>query len=277
MACQWGILPVIYPFKVKVKFMNPVLTHIENRIGFITLNRPEKRNALSSELIGGLDLAFSAMEQNSEVKIVVLKAAGKTFCAGADLDYIQQMQHFSFEENLADSHRLKALFSKIYEFPKVVIAQVQGHAIAGGCGLVTVCDFSFAASSSLFGYTEVKIGFIPALVSVFLTEQIGQAKTTDLLLSGELISSTKAADLGLISGVVEPEVLEKRTLEFAQNLISENSEFSMSETKRLLRSLGREARHKALDLAAEANASARGHADCVRGISSFLNKTKPNW
>lgn len=256
---------------------NPISTHVKNRIGFISLNRPEKRNALSPELIQALGQAFSEFEKNEEVKMVILKAEGKAFCAGADLDYIQQMQHFSFDENLADSNRLKALFSKIYEFPKVVIAQVQGHALAGGCGLVTVCDFAFASTSALFGYTEVKIGFIPALVSVFLSEQIGQAKTSELLLSGELISSTKAAELGLITETVDQEFLEKRTLEFAQKLIQENSAFSMQETKRLLRSLGEQARHKALDLAADANAKARSHADCVKGISSFLSKTKPGW
>lgn len=257
--------------------MNPVLTHIDNRIGFITLNRPEKRNALSPELIVDLDSAFSEMEQNPEVKIVILKAEGKAFCAGADLDYLQKMQHFSIEENLADSHRLKALFSKIYEFPKVVIAQVQGHALAGGCGLVTVCDFAFAAPEALFGYTEVKIGFIPALVSVFLSEQIGHGKTAELLLSGELISSSKSVALGLVTEVVEQEFLEKRTLEFTQKLVEENSAFSMAETKRLLRSLGAKDRHEALNLAAEANAKARGHQDCVKGISAFLIKTKPSY
>ena len=256
---------------------NPISTHVKNRIGFISLNRPEKRNALSPELIQALSLAFSEFEKNEEVKVVIIKAEGKAFCAGADLDYLERMQGFSFEENLTDSKRLQALFSKIYEFPKVVIAQIQGPALAGGCGLVTVCDFAFATPGALFGYTEVKIGFIPALVSVFLSEQIGQAKTTELLLSGELISSTKAAELGLITETVDQEFLEKRTLEFAQKLISENSTFSIQQTKQLLRSLGMEARHKALDLAAEANAKARGHADCVKGVSSFLSKIKPSW
>lgn len=256
---------------------NSVLTKINQGIGFITLNRPEKRNALSPDLIIELDKAFSAFEQDEEVKVVILQAAGKAFCAGADLDYIQQMQYFSHEENLADSNRLKALFSKIYEFPKVVIAQVQGHALAGGCGLVSVCDFAFAAPEALFGYTEVKIGFIPALVSVFLTEQIGQAKTTELLLSGELIPSSKSVALGLITEVVEGEFLEKRTREFAAKLVAENSAFSMKETKRLLRSLNESVRHQALDLAAEANAKARGHSDCIKGVAAFLSKTKPSW
>jgi len=254
-----------------------VLTHIINRIGFITLNRPEKRNAISPAMIGELGNAFSAFEQNPDVKVVVLRAEGKAFCAGADLTYLQEMQGYTFEENLADSHRLKALFSQIYEFPKVVIAQVQGHALAGGCGLVTVCDFAFAATEAKFGYTEVKIGFVPALVSVFLSEQIGQALTAELLLSGELITSVKAAELGIITAEVSSELLEKRTLEFAQKLVDENSAFSMQETKRLLRSLGEKSRHEALDRAAEANAKARGEADCVKGIAAFLSKIKPDW
>jgi methylglutaconyl-CoA hydratase len=159
----------------------------------------------------------------------------------------------------------------------VVIAQVQGHALAGGCGLVTVCDFAFASPAALFGYTEVKIGFVPALVSVFLAEQIGQAKTAELLLSGDLISSAKAQTLGLVTEVVEPENLEQFTLDFARKLVSDNSAFSMQETKRLLRSLGQKSRHEALGLAAEANAHARGQEDCVKGIAAFLSKRKPNW
>ena len=256
---------------------SPVSTRVQDRIGFVMLNRPEKRNALSSELIAGLNQALDEFAHNPDVKVVILQAEGKAFCAGADLDYIQQMQHFSLEENLADSHRLKALFTKIYEFPKVVIAQVQGHALAGGCGLVTVCDFAFASPAALFGYTEVKIGFVPALVSVFLAEQIGQAKTAELLLSGDLISSAKAQTLGLVTEVVEPENLEQFTLDFARKLVSDNSAFSMQETKRLLRSLGQKSRHEALGLAAEANAHARGQEDCVKGIAAFLSKRKPNW
>lgn len=254
-----------------------VLTYIEGRIAFVILNRPEKRNALSPETVQELMRAFSEMEQDPEVKVVVLKAEGEVFCAGADLDYLRQMQDFSWEENLADSQRLKSLFSQIYEFPKVVIAQIQGHALAGGFGLVTVCDFAFATSEAKFGYTEVKIGFVPALVSVFLSEQIGLAVATELLLSGNLITASKAAELGLITAEVSSELLEKKTIDFAQQLISGNSTFSMQETKRLLRSLGEQSRHEALDRAAEANARARSHEDCVKGITAFLSKTKPEW
>lgn len=254
-----------------------VLTTVTDRIGFITLNRSEKRNALSPELISGLISAFEAMKINEEVKVIILRANGKAFCAGADLAYLQQLQAFTFEENLEDSQRLKGLFNLIYNFPKVVIAELQGHALAGGCGLATVCDFAFAVPDALFGYTEVAIGFIPALVSVYLQEQIGGAKTQELLLSGQLISSSKAVELGLITEVIPAEFLEKSVRDFADNLILRNSAFSMRETKLLLREMNRESREKSLDYAAALNAKARAHPDCKKGIAAFLQKTKPEW
>ncbi len=147
--------------------MDIVLYEVKERIGYLTLNRPEKRNALNFELVAALKEAFTRAENDPGVKVVVLRANGEAFCAGADLAYLQQLQQFSFEENLADSNHLKDLFLMIYQLKKVVIAQVQGHALAGGCGLATVCDFVFAVPEAKFGYTEVKIGFIPALVLVF--------------------------------------------------------------------------------------------------------------
>lgn len=257
--------------------MSAVLTEITDRIGYITLNRPEKRNALSPELIAGLYAAFEEMNSNDDVKVIVIRSTGKAFCAGADLAYLQQLQGFSYEENLEDSRRLMDLFNLIYCLPKVVIAEVQGHALAGGCGLTTVCDFAFAVPDALFGYTEVRIGFVPALVSVFLQEQIGAAKTQELLLSGEFVSATKAAELGLITGVEPTEFLEKYVREFATMLITQNSGFSMGKTKILLRELNRATRNKWLELAAEMNATTRAHADCKKGIAAFLNKTTPDW
>lgn len=255
-----------------------VITQVNHQLGFITLNRPEKRNALSPQMISELVEAFSEMEADPEVKVVILQANGRAFCAGADLEYIQSLQNFTFEENLEDSHSLKRLFAQIYEFPKVVIAKVQGHALAGGCGLVTVCDFAFADSDALFGYTEAKIGFVPALVSVFLAEQIGHYRAAELLISGEMISAKKADEFGLITGHMSGDSLDHWVEhEFAAKLIRENSAFSMAETKRLLRSLGKEARDRALDAAAEANARARAHEDCKKGIAAFLTKNKPTW
>lgn len=256
---------------------SPIRLEKSNRIGKITLNRPEKRNAMSPELVEGMLGALGELESEEEVKVVIIAAEGKAFCAGADLAYLQQMQNFTPEENLFDSRRLMSLFDRIYNFPKPVIAQVQGHALAGGCGLVTVCDFAFTVPDALFGYTEVKIGFIPALVSVFLQEQIGAAKTQELLLSGELISAQKAAELGIVTAVTELEFLEKEVQEFAQKLIENNSGHAMTTTKALLRSLHQEERQKKLEEAAVLNAKSRSHPDCVRGISAFLNKEKPSW
>jgi methylglutaconyl-CoA hydratase len=145
-----------------------IKTEKHDRLFYITLDRTEKKNALNTTLVTELTQALQIAEDHEEIKMVILKAAGDVFSAGADLEYLQKLQHFSYEDNLADSGLLKELLWKIYTLKKMVIAQVEGHAIAGGCGLAAVCDFCFAVPEAKFGYTEVKIGFIPALVMVFL-------------------------------------------------------------------------------------------------------------
>ncbi len=250
---------------------------VKSRIGLVTINRPEKRNALSHELVEELTQAFAKAAVDENVKVVILKANGEAFCAGADLTYLQQLQKFSFEENLQDSTHLKELFLKIYTHPKIVIAQVQGHALAGGCGLATVCDFAYAVPHAKFGYTEVKIGFIPAIVTVFLLRKIGEAKSKELLLSGELISAGQAVQIGLINGLAEPEKLETDVWEIAQKLVAGNSGQSMKLTKQMIAQVQSESLSDALNYAAEMNARARSTEDCKRGIAAFLNKEKLNW
>jgi len=156
--------------------MNFITYHCEERIGTITINRPEKRNALNFEIVQELKIALEMAANDADCKVIVLRAEGKAFCAGADLEYIQTLQNNTFEENLQDSGHLRELFQQIYLHEKVIIAQIQGHALAGGCGLASVCDFSFAVPEAKFGYTEVKIGFVPAIVMVFLIRKIGEAK-----------------------------------------------------------------------------------------------------
>lgn len=250
---------------------------VKNRVGTIVLNRPEKRNALSHELVSGLKHAFAKAAEDEHVKVVVLKARGEAFCAGADLAYLQQLQEFSFEENLQDSNHLKELFLQIYTHPKVVIAQVQGHALAGGCGLATVCDFVMAAPPAKFGYTEVKIGFIPAIVTVFLLRKIGEAKARELLLGGELFSAEQALQMGFINRVVPSEKLEEEVLAIANKLIEGNSGQSMKLTKQLISQVQSQSIAEALNFAAEMNAKARGTEDCKKGIAAFLNKQKISW
>ncbi|MBL7853792.1 MAG: enoyl-CoA hydratase/isomerase family protein [Cyclobacteriaceae bacterium] len=257
--------------------MNMVNYHAEDRIGYITLNRPDKRNALSPELIKALSEAFDRATRDEQSKVIVLKANGEAFCSGADLAFLQQMQAFSEEENYQDSSRLKELFLKIYTLPKVVIAQVQGHALAGGCGLANVCDFTFAVPQARFGYTEVKIGFVPAIVMVFLLRKLGEQKAKQLLLSGDVVQADEALRLGLINRVVSADQLEHEVREFAQQLIRQNSAQSMMLTKQMMAAVQSKPLDEALDYAARLNARARSMEDCQRGIAAFLAKEKIVW
>lgn len=257
--------------------MSMVEYSVKERIGRITLNRPDKRNALSPEMVEGLKHAFDRAAKDDQVKVIVLNAMGEAFCAGADLAYLQQLQNFSFEENLADSNQLKELFLNIYTHPKVVIAQVQGHALAGGCGLASICDWVFAVPEAKFGYTEVRIGFIPALVSVFLLRKLGEGAARELLLGGELIAADRAQAIGLINRVVTADKLESEVNDFASRLIAANSADSMKLTKKLIAEVQGMNLSLALQHAAESNAHARGTNDCKRGIEAFLNKEKIIW
>ena len=250
---------------------------IQQRIIYITLNRPEKRNALNQQMVEELTAAFTKAKTDKHGKVIVLKAVGKTFCAGADLAYIQSLQNFSYEENLADSNQLKALFELIYTHPKVVIAQVEGHALAGGCGLATVCDFVFSVPNAKFGYTEVKIGFIPAIVMVFLIRKIGESRAKRLLLSGEIYTAEEILSTGLFHKLCPPDSIANEVAEFATSLCENNSETAMAITKSMIAELQSMSIEQAFSFAAEKNAKARSTADCKKGISAFLNKEKPTW
>lgn len=257
--------------------MQFIKTEIKDRLGYITLNRPEKRNALSYDLVTELKQAFDQLEQSEEVKVIILRAEGKAFCAGADLGYIQQLQHNTYEENLEDSNHLKELFVKIYTSAKVVIAEVQGHALAGGAGLATVCDFVYSVPHAKFGYTEVKIGFIPAIVKVFLLRKIGEGKAKELLLTGELVEAEEAKALGMVNKIVAPEALQKEVYDFAQKLVNNNSGASMGMTKQMIAHVQELPLMDGLQYAAEQNAKARGTEDCKKGIAAFLNKEPISW
>ncbi len=257
--------------------MKYVTYEVADRVGTITLNRPDKRNALSGDMVEELKAAFGRAEEDEQVKVVVLAAAGDAFCAGADLAYLQQLQNNTYDENLADSASLMALFRQIYLLDKVVIAKIQGHAIAGGCGLATVCDFSFTVPEAKFGYTEVRIGFIPAIVKVFLLRKIGEGKAKELLLSGDLIDAEKAADIGLINWVVSEEELDAKVTAFAGKLVAKNSGQSMQLTKRMIAEVQSMSLEEGLQHAASQNAHARATEDCQKGIAAFLNKEKIKW
>ncbi|AHM59710.1 methylglutaconyl-CoA hydratase [Flammeovirgaceae bacterium 311] len=257
--------------------MTSIHYNTQERVAYITLNLPEKRNALNAQTVAELKQAFGQAAADAGVKVVVLGGEGKAFCAGADLAYLQQLQNNTFEENLADSQHLMQLFQQIYTLNKPVIAAINGHALAGGCGLATVCDFSFSVPEAKFGYTEVKIGFIPAIVKVFLLRKIGEGRAKELLLGGQLITAEKAAQWGLINEVVPAEQLNHHVSAYAQMLCTQNSGQSMALTKEMIARVQELPLEEALQYAAAKNAEARATADCRRGISSFLNKENLQW
>jgi methylglutaconyl-CoA hydratase len=248
-----------------------------NRIGVITLARPEKRNALNDKVVAELKEAFTKAENDDSVKVIILKAQGEVFSAGADLEYLQQLQKNSFDENIVDSKQLAELFYEIYTLKKVVIAQVEGAAIAGGCGLATVCDFTFATPESQFGYSEVKIGFIPAIVMVFLLRKIGVGRAKELLLTAKLINAGYAKSINLINDIYEKKTIESSVMKFATELCSSLSSSSLALTKKMIAQVQHLSLDEALDYVTRMNAEARATEDCKKGIAAFLNKEKISW
>src|ERR1700675_457442 len=190
-------------------------------VATITLNRPEKRNALSFELIDDLVQALSEVSKSDAI-VLIVTGAGKAFCSGMDLDNLKSLLGRSPAQNLQDSQTMVQLFRSLYEFPKVTIAAVNGAAIAGGTGMALLCDFTLAVPEAKFGYTEVRIGFVPAIVSTFLLRQVGEKQARDLLLTGRLFGADEAARMGLINEIVAPEALMTRARELASRLM-ENS------------------------------------------------------
>src|SRR5450759_1326515 len=244
-------------------------------IATVTLNRPDKRNAISYELIGELLRALDEIE-HSAAQVLILTGAGKAFCSGMDLDNLRSITVRTEEESRADSATMARLFRTLYEFPKVTIAAVNGAAVAGGCGLATLCDFTLASSEAKFGYTEVRIGFVPAIVSTFLLRQVGEKHARDLLLSGRIISAVEAFRMCLVNVMVAPVKLLGRARDLAAGLLS-NSPASLLATKRLLTYYAAESLDREIAAAVEENARIRRTADFREGVSSFLEKRNPRW
>lgn len=257
--------------------MDLIKYSISDRIAVIKIDRPDKRNALNPQLVEQLTACFRKAIAEPLVKVIILKAAGEVFSAGADLDYLKYLQQSSFEESRNDTIALMELFLLIYESPKLVIAQVEGHAIAGGCGLVTVCDLVFSVPEAKFGYTEVKIGFIPALVSCFLIRKVGGGRARELLLSGDLISADAANHYGLINFILPADEIDAGVLEYALLKVNAVSTNSISLTKKLLNAAQNLSLEEGLELAVNLNIQTRSSEDCKRGISAFLNKEKLKW
>ena len=248
---------------------------LDGEIGIITLNRPEKRNAISpamiDDLLGALDEA-----ERKPARVVILTGAGKAFCAGMDLEALRELASQTHEQHVADAERMGKMFHRVYSFPKPLIAAVNGAAIAGGTGLATLADFTLAVPEATFGYTEARIGFLPAVVSVFLLRQVGEKITRELLLTGKIFDAAEAHRLGLVTQVVPQEKLMESARELAQSLIA-SSPTSLRLTKRIILRWSEKEIERDLAIAIRESAEIRRTADFREGLASFLEKRRPEW
>jgi methylglutaconyl-CoA hydratase len=264
----------IFYDKLTMNYQTIQLTY-DFGVATINFNRPEKRNAISFQLLDELLAALDEVEQSGAL-VAILTGAGKAFCAGLDLDELKSLTGKTQAENVADSTKMAHIFRRLYEFPQPTIAAVNGAAIAGGTGLATMCDFTLAVPEAKFGYTEVRIGFVPAIVSSMLVWQVGHKISRDLLLTGRLFDSSEAHRYGLVNEIVEPEKLIARARELAAQLM-ENSPSSLVATKRLINGFIGPQLDQQIAAAIEDNARIRMTADFREGVASFLEKRKPRW
>ena len=252
-----------------------LLLDISGNIATLTLNRPDKRNAISAQMICDLQTALDEIEK-SHARVGIITGVGKAFSAGMDLDMLAAIVKQSPAENQEDSRRIAKMLRRLWSFTKPLIAAVNGAALAGGCGIATLCDFTLAVPEAKFGYTEVRIGFLPAIVSVFLTRQIGEKHARDLLLTGRIIDAAEAKQFGLVTEIVEPEKLMSRAHELAEVLISA-SPASVTRAKRLLTTAAAAGVDHDLERAILESARIRCTPDFKEGVTSFLEKRKPMW
>ena len=241
----------------------------------ITLNRPGRRNALSPEMQSEL---IVAMEQAVEdrCRVLVLTGAGEAFCSGLDLAVLRSLTEATETDHRAHAAQVARIFRTLYELPMPTIAAVHGPAIAGGTGLAAICDFTLATPEAKFGFTEVRVGFVPALVAAFAVLQLGDKRARDLLLTGRIVGADEALRLGLVNEVVAADELPARVDALAAELAARSPQ-SLAATKRLLAAQNKAWLDDAIAAALEANAQARATADFREGVSAFLEKRKPQW
>jgi methylglutaconyl-CoA hydratase len=254
---------------------NHILTQSAQGVKTITLNRPDKRNALSPLLIEELTVALHEAE-TCDCGVVILTGAGSAFCAGLDMEHLETMHAHTAQEHRRDSENMALALRTLYDFPKPIIAAVNGPAIAGGMALATIPDFTLAVPEAKFGYTEVRIGFIPAIVASFLIRQVGELRTRELLLSGKILKAQEAMALGLVTQIVESGDLMQTAHCLAQTLL-QNSPQAMQAVKRLLSKHSKRRLDEEIEDAIEANAQQRSSEDFKEGVQAFREHRRPDW
>jgi methylglutaconyl-CoA hydratase len=248
-----------------------IVYKVEGGIADIMLNRPDKMNSLDENLIFELTDLFRDFNVNDEVKCIVMSGAAGNFCSGLYLDYLQKISEFNILQNKEDSRKFKDMLLAIYNCSKPTIAKVSGYALAGGCGIASCCDFIIADETAKFGYTEVKIGFIPAIVMLFLLKRVSETHARDLLLTSRIIDSPEALRMGLINHVVPSTDLDSTVNELAVSLMK-NSASSIKLTKEMFSTISGMSFENALEYACDMNAITRMTDDCKAGIAKFLKR-----
>jgi methylglutaconyl-CoA hydratase len=246
---------------------------VNDGVANLHLNRPDKRNALNAELVSALKDGLRASAEDPEVRVVLLSGAGRDFCSGADLAELERIAGMGMEESRADALSLAELFRLLREHPRPVVAAVQGRALAGGCGLATACDMVLAREDARFGYPEVHLGFVPAMVMSILRRKVGEALAFELVSMGERVSATRAAEIGLVNRVLPESAFEEGVGAFVRDLAS-RPPGAVAMTKKLLYDLDGLDLAEGLRLGAEVNARARSSEECRAGVRSFLDGSR---
>jgi len=252
-----------------------LLSAVADGAATLTLNRPEKRNVLNGALVQALKDALARAGADAAVRVVVLRGAGKDFCAGADLAELDRIQQMSFEENLADARGLGALFVALRELRKPTVAVVHGRALAGGCGLATACDVVLARSDAEFGYPEVHLGFVPAMVMAILVRKVGEGRAFELAARGQRVSADDARDMGLATHVYAVPSFEEDVARYLRDLGSRPAS-ALSLIKGLLYELGDLGFEDGIERGARVNAEARMTQACREGVRAFLDRARGN-
>jgi len=248
----------------------------QDEIVRLRLNRPEVHNAFNSQMIAELDDALEKVMENKSLRVVVLTGQGKSFCAGADINWMREIIHYSYEQNLEESLHLAELLHKIYIFPKATVAIVNGTAIGGGTGFLSACDIAVASEEAKFGLSEVKIGLVPAAISPYVIRRIGESKAREYFLTGKRISARKALEIGLLNEVVPPEKLKDKEEEIAKLLLSSGPE-AIAACKELITRAPGMSFKEAKTFTARMIANLRISEEGQEGMAAFLEKRKPKW
>lgn len=249
----------------------------EKNAALVTLDRPDVHNAFNDELVKQITSAFSELGQRSEIRVIVLCANGKSFCAGADLKWMKRMVDYSYEENVADARAVGQMFLAIAKCPKPVIARVHGAALGGGAGLVAACDIGIAIESVQFGFTEVKLGIIPAIISPFVIAKIGPGRAREFFITGERFLAPVAMSMGLIQHVVSHELALDALIDSKISQILTSAPCAIAAAKELVMGVAAQNLERSVEYAADAIARSRASAEGQAGMKAFLERQRPPW